>query len=213
MSLRKTSFVSGEFYHIYNRGNNKQVILHDDADYHRFLKLLYTANSEKNLVIRNFSKEVYQLERGERLVSIGAYCLMPNHFHILVTQTEKGDIAKFMHKLCTAYSMYYNNKYQRTGKLFEGKFKSEYADNDRYLKYLFSYIHLNPLKIKDPDWKNKSAGKRAKDFLDTYKFSSYADYIGKEREDKIILDKADFPDYFPTKSLFQSEIADWIQLA
>lgn len=213
MSLRKTNFVSGEYYHVYNRGTNKQEIFHDGADFHRFLKLLYTANSEKNLVIRDFSKEIYQLKRGERLVSLGAYCLMPNHFHILITQTEKGDIAKFMHKLCTAYSMYYNNKYQRTGKLFEGKFKSEYADNDRYLKYLFSYIHLNPLKIKDPDWKNKGAGKWAKDFLDTYKFSSYADYLGKEREDKVILDRSDFPDYFPTQNSFQREMADWINLA
>jgi len=213
MSLRKTNFVYGEFYHIYNRGINKQKIFHDSADYHRFLKLLYTANSEKNLVIRNFSKEVYQLKKGERLVSIGAYCLMPNHFHILITQTEKGDITKFMHKLCTAYSMYYNNKYQRTGKLFEGKFKSEYAGTDNYLKYLFSYIHLNPLKIKDTEWKNKSVEKWAKDFLGTYKFSSYTDYLGQEREDKVILDKSDFPDYFPTRASFQREIADWLNLA
>lgn len=213
MSLRKTNFVPGEYYHIYNRGTNKQVIFHDDADYHRFLKLLYTANSEKNLVIRNFSKGVYQLKRGERLASLGAYCLMPNHFHLLITQTEKGDIAKFMHKLCTAYSMYYNNKYQRTGKLFEGKFKSEYANTDNYLKYLFSYIHLNPLKIKDPEWRNKCAGNWATDFLEMYKFSSYTDYLGNEREDKVILNKSDFPDYFPTQTSFQREIAGWLNLA
>lgn len=213
MSLRTTSFVHGEFYHIYNRGNNKQTIFHDKADYHRFLKLLYTANSEKNLVIRNFSKEVYQLERGERFVSIGAYCLMPNHFHILITQTKKGDITKFMHKLCTSYSMYYNNKYQRTGKLFEGKFKSEYANNDRYLKYLFSYIHLNPLKLKDPDWKRKTSMKWARAFLSDYNFSSYLDYLGKEREDRVILNRSDFPNYFPTQGSFEKEISNWLKLA
>lgn len=213
MSIRTVSFVPGEFYHIYNRGNNKQSIFRDEADYHRFIKLLYTANSNENLVIRNFSKTVYQLERGERLVSIGAYCLMPNHFHILVTQTESGDITKFMHKLCTSYSMYHNNKYTRTGKLFEGKFKSEYANSDRYLKYLFSYIHLNPLKIIDSNWRNKDIGKLGIDFLANYKFSSYIDYLGKERSDKVILDRVDFPNYFPTESSFKTEINDWLKLA
>ena len=178
-----------------------------------FLKLLYSANTTKNLVIRNFSKMVYQLERGERLVSIGAYCLMPNHFHILITQTKNGDITKFMYKLCTSYSMYYNNKYKRTGKLFEGKFKSEYADNDRYLKYLFSYIHLNPLKIIDPDWRNKNVGEHGVDFLANYKFSSYIDYLEKERDDKVILDRDDFPNYFPTEYSFKTEIADWLRYA
>lgn len=213
MSIRPVNFVDDEFYHIYNRGNNKQLIFHDDADRHRFVKLLYTANSKKNLVVRNFSKTVYQLERGERLVSIGAYCLMPNHFHILITQKNNGDITKFMHKLGTAYSMYYNNKYVRTGKLFEGKFKSEYANSDQYLKYLFSYIHLNPLKIMDSDWKNKDVSRESVDFLENYRFSSYLDYLGKDRDDKIILDRVNFPNYFPTKLKFQTEISDWLKLA
>ncbi|MBI2065726.1 MAG: transposase [Candidatus Zambryskibacteria bacterium] len=211
MSIRAVNFVPGEFYHIYNRGNSKNLIFHDNDDYNRFLKLLYTANATKNLVIRNFSKIVYQIEKGERLVSIGAYCLMPNHFHILITQTRNGDITKFMHKLCTSYSMYYNNKYKRTGKLFEGKFKSEYADNDQYLKYLFSYIHLNPLKIINPDWKSKGVRNHDADFLANYKFSSYIDYLEKERDDKVILNKDDFPNYFPTKESFKTEIADWLR--
>lgn len=146
-------------------------------------------------------------------MSIGAYCLIPNHFHILITQTGKGDITRFMHKLCTAYSMYYNNKYARTGKLFEGKFKSEYANSDRYLKYLFSYIHLNPLKIIDPEWKSKDMSKTGGNFLASYKFSSYLDYLGEEREDSIILNKADFPNYFPTALKFKNEISGWLKLA
>ena len=213
MSIRTVNFVPNEFYHIYNRGNNKNLIFHDNSDYHRLLKLLYTANSMKNLVIRDFSKTIYQLERGERLVSIGAYCFMPNHFHLLLTPTKNGNITKFMHKLCTSYSMYYNNKYMRTGKLFEDKFKSEHADSDRYLKYLFSYIHLNPLKIIDKDWKNKNNKKLGVDFLSNYKFSSYIDYLGKDRDDKIILNRVDFPNYFPTEHSFKTEIIDWLQPA
>lgn len=214
MSLRPINFVSGEYYHLYNRGNSKQGIFRDDADRHRFLKLLYTANSDKNLVVRDFSKNVYDMPRGDRLVSIGAYCLMSNHFHLLITPTERGDVSKFMHKLTTAYSMYYNNKYHRTGSLFEGKFKSEYVADDRYLKYLFSYIHLNPLKIVDAAWKNTNTDQaRLFDFLKSYAFSSYFDYSKKDRSDRAIINPEDFPLYFPDQKAFESEIFDWITLA
>jgi len=213
MTNRPFSFVPYEFYHIYNRGNSKQKIFQDQADYHRFLKLLFTANSDKNLVIRDFSKNVYNIKRGKPLVAIGAYCLMPNHFHLLITQTENGDISKYMQKLTTAYSMYYNNKYKRTGGLFEGKFKSEYIENDRHLKYLFSYIHLNPLKLINHDWK-KECGNRSefKNYLKTYMFSSYLDYLGIDRPDKAVINPENFPNYFPTSKLFESEITDWLNL-
>ena len=111
MSVRSVSFVPGEYYHIFNRGTDKREIFHDDVDRQRFIKLLYIANSDRSVVVRDFSKNIYNTERGKQLISIGAYCLMPNHFHLLVTQTENGDISKFMLKLCTAYSMYYNKKY------------------------------------------------------------------------------------------------------
>jgi len=149
MSIRKKAFVSEEYYHIYNRGNSKQKIFHDKEDHYRFISLLYACNSENNFRIYALNKieSPYDFKRDLELVSIGAYCLMPNHFHILITQTEKGDISKFMQKLSTAYVMYYNKKYKRTGGLFEGKFKAEHVDEDRYLKYLFSYIHLNSIKL------------------------------------------------------------------
>ena len=108
MSIRKTPFVAGEFYHIYNRGNSKQKIFHDKKDYERFVKLLYFSNSNKSFEFRNIAGKLFELNRGKILVSIGAYCLMPNHFHILVSQKENGSISKFMQKLTTAYSMYYN---------------------------------------------------------------------------------------------------------
>src|SRR3989338_11478806 len=129
MSIRKVNLVSGEYYHIYNRGNSKQKIFHDSEDYFRFLSLMYACNSVNNFRIFTLTKgeSPYDFERGKQLISIGAYCLMPNHFHILITQMEDKGISKFMQKLSTAYSMYYNKKYQRTGGLFEGKFKSEHA--------------------------------------------------------------------------------------
>jgi putative transposase len=212
MSLRKTAFVTGEYYHLYNRGNSKQLIFRDENDYSRFLYLLYVSNTKLNFDSRCLKKDFLSFDRGPRLVSIGVYCLMPNHFHLVVTQTEKGSISKFIQKLTTAYSMYYNKKYNRTGSLFEGKFKSQYANSDRYLKYLFSYLHLNPVKILDKNWRKDGIKnrKQALEFLKNYKYSSYQDYLGIKRPESAILNTEDFPNYFPTKEKFQKEIFEWL---
>jgi len=151
MALRKQSLEIGEFYHLYNRGTDKRVIFLDNQDYHRFLFLMYICNTLKSIELRNIGEN---FDRGETIIDIGAYCLMPNHFHILVHEKEEGGISKYMLKLMTSYSMYFNKKYKRTGKLYEGVFKSTHAGSDRYLKYLYSYIHLNPAKLIDKNWKN-----------------------------------------------------------
>jgi len=212
MSIRKTSFAFDEFYHIYNRGNDKKVIFHDNNDYYHFIKLLSISNTNDRFVFRDINKNIFNIEQKKKIVSIGAYCLMPNHFHILVTQTEEGGISKFMQKLTTAYSMYYNKKYERTGTLFEGKFKSRHADNDQYLKYLFAYIHLNPVKLIQKDWKENGIAdkKKAIDFLKNYKYSSYLDYLEIKRLENQILDVGAFPSYFQNKDKFESEIFEWL---
>lgn len=214
MSIRKVAFVSDEYYHLYNRGNSQQKIFHDKQDYSRFVDLLYVCNSENNFRVFDLDKNqnFYNFERDKKLVSIGAYCLMPNHFHLLVTEKDDGDISKFMQKVGTAYVMYYNKKYKRTGSLFEGKFKSEHADTDRYLKYLFSYIHLNPIKLIDRDWKKRGVKnkKTSLDHLHQYFHSSFLDYQGEQRVQGKILDRGDFPSYFPNKKSFLGEIFEWL---
>ena len=212
MSIRKVSFVMGEFYHVYNRGNSKQIIFRDKQDYNRFLALLYAVNTKQNLIFRLVLNDMYKFDREERLVSIGGYCLMPNHFHLLLTEVDGGSISKFMQKLTTAYSMYFNEKYDRTGSLFEGKFKSEHSGEDRYLKYLFSYIHLNPVKLVDKNWKTKKIQNKQKilKFLKNYYYSSYKDYLGEKRIESAILNREDFPDYFPDKENFIKEIFEWL---
>ncbi len=213
MSIRKVAFVPGEYYHIYNRGNSKQRIFHDKADYERFIGLLYACNNQENFKIFNIPKgqDLFSIERGKILVDIGAYILMPNHFHLLITQGEDGDISKFMQKVSTAYVMYYNKKYERTGGLFEGKFKSQHAGSDRYLKYLFSYIHLNCLKLLSKNWKEEGFRnkKEAIEYLSNYKYSSYIDYLGFERVQNKILNTEAFPKYFSNKASFIEEIFDW----
>ena len=214
MSIRKVNLVEGEHYHIYNRGNSKQKIFNDNEDYFHFMSLLYACNSENNFKAFALGEKEshYDFERGNQIVSLGAFCLMPNHFHLIITQMEDGGISKFMQKVTTAYVMYYNIKYKRTGSLFEGKFKSRHIGNDRYLKYLFSYIHLNPIKLIQKDWKeigikNK---KEALEYLQNYTYSSYLDFLGTKRIQNKILNTENFPEYFPSKKSFEKEIFDWL---
>jgi REP element-mobilizing transposase RayT len=212
MSIRKKSFAPGEYYHVYNRGNDKRVIFHDAQDYERYISLLYVCNSSKKIALREIGKEPFLFDRQDQLVAIGAYCLMPNHFHLLLTPLGDRGVSTFMQKVTTAYSMYYNNKYVRIGSLFEGKFKSEHAASDRYLKYLFSYIHLNPLKLIDKNWKKKGMVHRARPctFLQQYLYSSFHDYTAEPRKQTVLLGRSYFPEYFPTKKSFLKEIGDWI---
>jgi REP element-mobilizing transposase RayT len=213
MAIRKVEFLPGEYFHIYNRGNDKREIFHDNSDYHYFLKLLFICNSEDSFKIQRSPQNIYGIERGEPLVHIGAYCAMPNHFHLLITPHREQGLSKFMQKLSTGLSMHYNTKYHRTGTLFEGKFKAEHVNEDRYLKYLFSYIHLNPIKLIQSDWREKGIDEldKAKDYLSTYYFSSYLDYLEEQRPERLILNRSVFPPYFPHKSSFLQEIGDWIQ--
>ncbi len=214
MSLRKVNFLEGEYYHIYNRGNSKKEIFHDKYDYFHFMKLMYICNNTDNIKIFNdnrYGTEVFD-KMVENIVSLGAYCLMPNHFHFLITEKIDRGVSKFMQKLSTAYVMYYNKKYRHTGSLFEGKFKSVHASNDIQLKYLFSYIHLNPIKLIQKDWKENGIinKKEALNFLDNYEYSSYKDYSQKERIYNKVLNIKDFPDYFYTKEKFKDEIIEWL---
>lgn len=185
---RKIKFEIGEFYHVYNRGVEKRIIFQNSSDYKRFLILLYIANSDKQIHISNEIwykgniEDIFEKDRGEQLVAIGAFCLMPNHFHLLITPLVDGGISKFMQKLQTGYSMYFNKKYDRIGGLFQGVFKSQYIDNDRFMKYIYAYLHLNHAKLKHKDWKTqpKSFLKQLKKFIAEYPYSSLVEYLSRE---------------------------------
>jgi len=210
---RKFNFSVGEFYHIYNRGNDRRGIFLNDSDFERFIKLLFICNSNKSVVFKTIQGVPLDgIDRGETLVDIGVYCLMPNHFHLLVREKVEGGITKFLGKLSTGYSMYFNKKNERTGKLFEGAFKATHVDNDEYLKYLFAYIHLNPVKLIDPEWKEKGVSNKgmAKEYLNAYKYSSYIDYTEQNREESVILSKGEFPEYFVDFKEFDDFISEWL---
>jgi REP element-mobilizing transposase RayT len=211
MAIRKVAFVPGEYFHVYNRGTDKREIFHDQSDYNYFLKLMFLVNSQKNFKVRDV-KDPYSVNRGDQLVRIGAYCAMPNHFHLLISPVQEQGLSKFMQKLSTGLSMRYNIKYKRTGSLFQGKFKSEHVTDDIYLKYLFSYIHLNPIKLIQSDWKEQGIKdvERTTEYLRHYRFSSYLDYLSEARPETSIIERDHFPEYFPDRNRFEKEILEWI---
>jgi len=216
MTTRSFSFEPGEFYHLYNRGVEKRIIFEDAHDYNRFQQLLYVVNTSEPTdfrIIKKNNNSVYNFDRIDRLVSIGAYCLMPNHFHILLTPVQEGGVSTFMNKLSTSYVMYFNKKYKRSGALYEGKFKAKHVASDEYLKYIFSYIHLNPVKLIQSDWKEKGIKdvKKAYEYAGNFKHSSLLDYQRAVRAESTILDAEPFPDYFQTVTKRKAELIEWLQ--
>lgn len=209
---RNVIFAEDEYYHLYNRGVEKRKIFLDERDYQRFIKLLYVANNEASFVYRDIERKSLSDIPRTPLVALGAYVLMPNHFHLLVKEIKEGGISMFMEKLLTGYASYFNKRHKRVGALFQGTFQAEHLDTDRYLKYIYSYIHLNPIKLIDSEWKENGVRdkRRAKEFLASFTYSSYFDLYGHEREEKLILSREQFPDYFSEKSDFSAHIEDWL---
>ena len=209
----------GEYYHCYNRGTDQRKIFLTQKDYLRFAVLLHTCNSAKPVHVSNFESkeliELFDVKCGEPIVAIGAWCLMPNHFHLILKEIKEGGISLFMQRLLTAYTMYFNKRSHRKGTLYEGPYKFQHVSEDRYLKYLLSYVHLNPVKLIDLGWKEngiKNRGK-AENFLENYEYSSYPDYKGIARQQNKILNKSVFPDYFQIIKDFDQEINNWLSLS
>ena len=223
---RKVQFAEGEYYHLYNRGSDRRTVFEDDSDRKRFMLLLYLCNGKipfrfdrlptwKDETSLELVKSALSENRDSPIVAIGAYCLMPNHFHLLVRETTESGISAFMHRLSTAYTMYFNVSRKRDGVLFQGRFKASHAKTDTYLHYLFSYIHLNPVKMIEPKWKENGIRDRkgAERYLAEYPYSSYFDYRGINRQFSKLLNRKEFPDYFPKKTTFNREISEWLRYA
>ncbi len=147
---RNLRFSLGEYYHVYNRGVEKRIIFDNEFDYQRFLLLLVLVNDEKSVEIQQLVRDytIPELigQKRKPLVSIVSFCLMPNHYHLILRETSEAGISKFMHKLGTGYTLYFNVKNDRSGSLFQGTYKAKHIEDDRYLRYLFEYIHLNPIR-------------------------------------------------------------------
>lgn len=147
--MRKIPFANEEIYHVYNRGTDKRTIFEDLYDFQRFLQSLEEFNTLDpigSIYEHSFIKKE-QLgslaSKSEYLVEIIAYCLNPNHFHLLLRQVSENGISKFMQKVGTGYTNYFNKKQDRSGSLFQGTFKAVHVDTNEYLLHLSVYVNLN----------------------------------------------------------------------
>lgn len=214
MFMQRNHIISeGEYYHLYNRGVEKRNTFLTKQDYNRFKRLLYVANGTENFVFRDIERKALKdINRGEPLVAIAVWVLMPNHFHILVKEIIEGGTTIFMKKLCTGYSSYFNKRHDRVGPLFQGRYKSQHIEEDTHLKYLFAYIHLNPVKLLEPNWKERGIvdSAKIKEFLLAYEHSSYPSYINASLEENILLSKNQFPEYFMEQKDFEDLHNDFL---
>lgn len=152
-------FESDSYYHIYNRGVAKQRIFVDPTDKRQFISILSRHLDEAN---QTFKSDGVAYRKFNRELEILSYCLMGNHFHLLVYQLQNPQaITDFMRCVLTAYTMYFNHRYKRVGPLFQSIYKSSRISNDGYLLHISRYIHLNPRTYR------------------TYQYSSLAQYLGE----------------------------------
>src|SRR3989344_2502277 len=189
-----------EWYHCYNRGVDKRKVFLNKRDYERMLILMYLAKHAQP--VRLFSMTSAKLhdvlgstpsKESKPIVEIGAYALMPNHFHFVLKEIQEGGIALFMQKVFTGYTMYFNQKNERTGALFAGTFKSKHVLDDRYLKHLVSYLHLNPAELYEPRWKENQANSLSiEKRLREYPYSSLPEFMGDVRPQRLLLGSSVF---------------------
>jgi len=140
--------VAESYYHVYIRGGNRSRVFRDAADFERMLQLFarYLSLVEvKNSAGVSFPNYHYKLE-------LLAFCLMPNHMHLLIFQRQQGAMADCMRSILTSYSMYFNKKYKRSGPLFESRYKASRVSDDSYLEHVSRYIHLNPREWRDYEY-------------------------------------------------------------
>lgn len=194
MPIFRPKLTTGEIYHIFNRGVEKRKIFSNQKDYFRFIHDLWEFNDKNAAINTTFYldpshyRETFLIVKGDKperkprdlLVEILCFALMPNHFHFLLRQLVDGGISLFMKKL-GGYSLYFNQKHNRTGHLLQGRFKAVHIETDAQLMAVTNYIHLNRLELIEPKWKEKiSNSKKARRFLESDRFSSYLDYIGEK---------------------------------
>lgn len=162
-------FAPGTIAHIYNRGNNREKIFYNQQDYKAFLFRIGLALGfdEKDLnqeSLLSLPHSRIRIDSKKGLFRLHSFCLMPNHFHLLLEQLGDVPISAFISKVCTSYAMYMNKKYKRVGHVFQERFKSVVIDNNSQLMWVSAYIHMNPVKegmVKSPE---------------NYKWSSFNDF-------------------------------------
>lgn len=183
--MRSIKIFLGEHYHVFNRAVNKQTIFHNQDDYWRFLFLILYLQSPLSFPqvgrsVKEFVKHRVLDNTDEivekRTVELIAFCIMPNHFHLILRESEEGGISAYMQRVLNAYSKYYNTKYEKSGHVFQGPYQAVHIENNEQLLHLSAYIHRNPREMTK--WFNKEV---------QYPWSSCQDFIDQNRWGKLLL--------------------------
>lgn len=196
MPYRTTPFINEGFYHIYNRGVEKRQIFMEDSDYQRFLRIIYyyqfsgpkpRFSTHKRFKNKDFSS-------NPKIVEIICYCLMSNHFHLLLKQLKDNGIQEFLSKITNSYTKYFNTKYKRVGPLVQGQFKAVPVETNEQLAHLSRYIHLNPFVAGiTKDWGQ-------------FQYSSISEFIGNAMFPICVSEY--ITSLFPNQAKYKSFITD-----
>lgn len=208
-------------YYTCTRSWDNTDIFLDEKDCARMKLLLYMCNTNTPLNIRDhFARgltypDLWAMEYGKPIVEVGAWCLMPDRYYLALREIRDGGITRFMLKLSTAYSMYFNRKMARKGALIQSPYRSERVEGERHSGYIFSFVHLNPVGLLPGEAGWARVGIKnilsARDFLKKYQYSSLPDYMeqGRRAQSKIIKPEGFSWKYTSIEHLNDS-LLDWL---
>lgn len=219
--LRKEKFAPGEYYHIYNRTLFNTPVFKNSKNCNRLMQAFLLANSTQSSQAFQFLRDnqnttienVLEIaKKGDQLVDVICYVIMPDHYHLLLREKIEGGITGFIHKCNISVAKYINTKTERRGPLFESLFKSKHISTNDYLLHLSLYIHLNPLDfLVDKQWREHKIKNwnQIKNKLINYPYSSLKTFLDKKHEDKIISGTEIITDQFKDTKEYESFLRDW----
>lgn len=196
MPYRTTPLINGQYYHLYNRGLAKRNIFSTPKDYQRFIQTFfyYQIQNPKPKFSLYQDSSLYKIDPSKKTVDILCFCLMPNHFHLLIKQLQDDGTSEFMRRFIHSYNKYWNTKHDNFGPLLQGMFKAVLIESEEQLTHLSRYIHLNPLV----------AG--ITNDLNSYQWSSYYSYITPN--DKSPVAKDEILQFFSSAGDYEKFVLD-----
>lgn len=214
-----------DLYHVLNRGVDKRTIFLDTQDYARFVHDMFEFNSTEHATntFRTYNKTMCDVrrrtlgngtlvDRGEQIVDIHGWCLMNNHYHLLLSPRIEHGVSFFLKKLNGGYAKYFNERYVRVGALFQGKTKKILIDTDAYFLHILNYIHFNPLDMltATSNWRSRKLTdtQGALEHLADYRWSSYKDYTGVKNFPSILTTSL-FQDVFHNN--YKKQVVEYLQ--
>lgn len=205
-----------QIYHIFNRGVEKREVFLENSDRIRFIHDIYEFNDTNPAL--PFARRVEKTDKvnkeREKIVMVQAFCLMPNHYHLVCEEIEEMGTSLFMKKLQGGYARAFNEKYKRNGYLFQGRYKHILITTDRQLLQVVCYIHANPLELWKSNWKEKRLTKKdiddALNFLQNYRWSSHLDYLGNKNFSSVV-DREFIKGVFEEYGCYETFFKSWLE--